>query len=68
MNDSRIHMAALDCRAHLVAAAPDLLCALRMLYNETADYIRINQLGDVHHNHSMQRARAALAKATGESA
>ena len=34
--------------------------ALRMLYEETADYIRINHLGDVHHNRSMQLARAAL--------
>ena len=35
--------------------------ALRVLYEETADYIRINNLGDVHHNRSMQMARAALA-------
>ena len=34
--------------------------ALRGLYEETADYIRINNLGDVHHNRSMQRARDAL--------
>lgn len=34
--------------------------ALQLLYDETADYIRINNLGDVHHNESMQRARAAL--------
>ncbi len=34
--------------------------ALRLLYEETADYIRINNLGDVHHNVSMQKARDAL--------
>lgn len=52
--------------ASLIAAAPDLLSALTMLYEETADYIRINHLGDVHHNTSMQAARAAISKATGE--
>jgi hypothetical protein len=41
----------------------DLVAALQVLYEETADYIRINNLGDVHHNRSMQMARAALAKA-----
>jgi hypothetical protein len=35
--------------------------ALEMLYGETADYIRINNLGDVHHNRAMQLARFALA-------
>lgn len=34
--------------------------ALRTLYAETADYIRINNLGDVHHNQSMKDARNAL--------
>lgn len=34
--------------------------ALNILYEETADYIRINHLGDVHHNRSMQLARDAL--------
>lgn len=34
--------------------------ALRMLYEETADYIRINHLGDVHHNASMKKAHEAL--------
>jgi hypothetical protein len=37
--------------------------ALELLYDETADYIRINKLGDVHHNRSMQLARDALAVA-----
>ena len=34
--------------------------ALQALYDETADYIRLNRLGDVHHNRSMQMARDAL--------
>ena len=37
-----------------------ILEALRILYEETADYIRINHLGDVHHNRSMQVARDVL--------
>lgn len=49
----------------LIAAAPDLFEALKTLYEETADYIERNNLGDVHHNLSMQLARAALNKATG---
>jgi hypothetical protein len=48
--------------AALLAAAPDLREALQRLYDETADYIRINKLGDVHHNRSMQMARDALDK------
>jgi hypothetical protein len=43
---------------------PTLLAALRLLYEETADYIRLNHLGDVHHNRSMQFARDALAATT----
>ena len=35
--------------------------ALRILYEEISDYIRINNLGDVHHNRSMQFARDVLA-------
>lgn len=34
--------------------------ALKILYEETAGYIRINNLGPVHHNRSMQMARDAL--------
>ena len=51
----------LDADARLVAAAPDLLEALRMLYDETADYIRLNNLGGMD-NQCMQLARAALAR------
>ena len=35
---------------------------LRALYEEQADYIRINHLGAVHHNKTMQDARDVLAK------
>lgn len=38
-----------------------LEAALRALYEETSNYIRINNLGDVHHNQSMQMAHDALA-------
>jgi hypothetical protein len=38
-----------------------LRTALERLYDETADYITINHLGDAHHNRSMQMARDALA-------
>jgi hypothetical protein len=44
----------------------DLIRAAQRLYNETADYIRINNLGDVHHNQSMKDMRAALDKLAGE--
>lgn len=50
----------------LMSSSPDLYRALKILYEETADYITVNNLGDVHHNRSMQLARAALSKARGE--
>ena len=50
--------------SRLIAAAPDLLTALQMLHDETADYIRLNNLGGMN-NQSMQLARAALARAVG---
>lgn len=34
--------------------------ALKLLHDETADYIRINRLGKVHHNESMKRAALVL--------
>jgi ribosome-associated translation inhibitor RaiA len=39
--------------------------ALQGLYDETADYIRTNHLGDVHHNKSMQDVRDALSTDAG---
>ncbi len=50
--------------ARLIAAAPELMTALQMLYDETADYIRLNNLGGMD-NQCMQLARAALARAVG---
>jgi hypothetical protein len=47
----------------LVATAPELLVALKMLHDETAEYTRLNNLGDPHHNRSMQMARDAIWKA-----
>jgi len=45
-----------------------LAAALKRLYEETAEYIRINNLGDVHHNQAMKDARDILATSasTGE--
>lgn len=51
--------------ARLIAAAPDLLMALQMLYAETADYIRLNNLGGMD-NQCMRLARCAIAKAAGD--
>ena len=55
-------VAATEADACLIAAAPELLTALQMLYDETADYIRLNNLGGMD-NQCMQLARAALARA-----
>lgn len=43
-----------------------LLQALKILHDETEDYIRINNLGDPHHNKSMQYARDAIENAEKE--
>ena len=39
-----------------------LVEALRRLHDETSDYIRINNLGDTHHNESMKQASATLSE------
>jgi len=49
-----------DARADLEQRIKELELALTILYDETADYIKINNLGDIHHNASMQNARKAL--------
>lgn len=59
--------ATVNANARLIAAAPELLMALQMLYAETAEYIELNHLGGMD-NQSMQLARAAIAKATGAQA
>ena len=48
--------------ALLLAQREELRKALQALYGDTASYITVNNLGDVHHNESMKLARAALAK------
>ena len=44
----------------LCEEAERLRPVLQLLYDETADYIKINNMGDIHHNLSMQAARDAL--------
>lgn len=53
--------------ARLIAAAPDLLAALKMGYADTMDYIRLNKLGG-EDNRWLVMARAAIAKAEGKTA
>lgn len=53
----------MEANAQAIAALPDLVEALQALYQDTADYIKLNNLGDVHHNQSMKLAAAALKKA-----
>ena len=48
--------------AKLIAAAPDLLFALKGLYADQVDYLTINKLGGMD-NHWMKAAREAIAKA-----
>lgn len=55
----------LGVEVEITTPSKDLFEALKVLYEETADYIRRNNLGDVHHNLSMQLARNALEKTTG---
>lgn len=43
-------------------AAEACFVALKQLYEETADYITVNHLGDIHHNKSMLDARDAIEK------
>jgi hypothetical protein len=51
--------------ARLIAAAPELLEALKMGYTDTMDYIQRNHLSGAENNHWLVLARAAIAKATG---
>lgn len=55
-----------EANARLIAAAPELLEALRGLYEDQMDYLRINHLGG-ENNHWMVAARSAIAKAEGRS-
>lgn len=51
--------------ARLIAAAPDLLEALKKLLEEKDDYMRRNNLGDPMKESVSKIARAAIAKAEG---
>lgn len=54
-----------EANARLIAAAPELLEALKMGVAETMDYIKLNNLTGAENNHWIVKARAAIAKATG---
>ena len=53
-----------EANARLIAAAPDLLEALKGLHDDLAEYQRINNIGG-YDNHWMVAARAAIKKAEG---
>lgn len=53
-----------EANARLIAAAPDLLAALKGLHDDIAEYAHINRLGGFD-NHWMKAARAAIDKADG---
>ncbi len=52
--------------ARLIAAAPELLEALKMGYADTMDYIQRNHLSGAENNRWLVLARAAITKAEGE--
>ena len=54
-----------NANAALIAAAPDLLLALKCMEEEISDYMRINNLGDPGEKHNIRIARAAIARAEG---
>lgn len=49
--------------ACLIAAAPDLLLAVKCLCEEMVDYMTINKLGDPNEQHNYRLGMAAIAKA-----
>jgi hypothetical protein len=49
--------------ARLIAAAPDLLASLQVMLR---DYAAVHDIGDVEMQPAIYQARAAIAKATGE--
>lgn len=55
-----------EANARLMAAAPELLEALKIGYADTMDYIQSNHLSGSENNQWLVLARAAIAKATGE--
>lgn len=59
-----------EANGRLIAAAPDLLEALKALHDDIVEYVTINNLHDADgspaiNNFPMKQARAAIAKATG---
>jgi len=52
--------------AHLIAAAPDLLEALKALWCDIVEYNVINHMPQANNNHAMLQAVAAMAKAEGK--
>ena len=58
-------MDTIEANAALIAAAPDLYEALEALHDDCVEYSRINNLGG-EDNHVLKQARAALARARGE--
>lgn len=54
-----------DANAQLMAAAPDLLEALKALWCDIVEYNIINHMPNANNNHAMLQAAAAMAKATG---
>lgn len=50
--------------AHLIAAAPDLLAALREMLHQFADHEQYDE--DGHDTAAINKARAAIAKAEGQ--
>jgi hypothetical protein len=55
-----------EANARLIAAAPELLEALKMGYADTMDYIQRNHLSGAENNRWLVLARAAIARAEGE--
>jgi hypothetical protein len=54
-----------EANARLIAAAPELLEALKMGYADTMDYIQRNHLSGAENNRWLVLARAAIARAEG---
>lgn len=54
-----------EANARLIASAPDLLEALRIMVDAECSYMRLNNLGDPEKNDRIRLSRAAIAKAEG---
>ncbi|MEQ9888888.1 hypothetical protein ABRP55_20405 [Pectobacterium zantedeschiae] len=65
--DNKENAAEAKCNASLIAAAPDLLEALRQLYDMVEDCMYENRRDWKDANHPMSLAKSAISKAKGES-